>query len=56
MKLTYTGDPGRYYPSLGLEPEPDKAYDLDTDPGDGRWAAPKPAAKPTANKKEGSDA
>lgn len=56
MKRTYTGDPGRYYPSLGLEPEPGKEYDLDTDPKDGRWAAPKSAGKATADKKEGSDA
>lgn len=59
MQLTYTGDTGRYYPRLGLAPEPGQTYDLDADPADGRW---QPAAKTTTKKagsapeKEGSDA
>ncbi|AEW94596.1 MULTISPECIES: hypothetical protein [Streptomycetaceae] len=37
--FTYTGDEGRYYPRLGLTPEPGRAYDLEEDPDDGRWQA-----------------
>lgn len=37
---TYTGEDGRYYPTLGLTPEAGTSYDLDEDPGDGRWEAP----------------
>jgi hypothetical protein len=35
-KFTYTGDAGRYYPDLGLEPVPGQEYELDTAP-DGRF-------------------
>jgi len=57
--FTYTGDEGRYYPRLGLTPEPGQTYDLDEDPADGRWeaAAVKTAKKAgAAPEKEGSDA
>jgi hypothetical protein len=43
---TYTGDPGRYYPRLGLSPEPGGSYELDANPGDGRFEPPDP--KPEA--------
>lgn len=54
----YTGDQGRYYPRLGLTPEPGQSYDLEEDPGDGRWeAAPAKTKKAgAAPEKEGSDA
>lgn len=39
MKFVYKGEPNRYYPTLGLSPFPGEAYDLDADPGDGRWTA-----------------
>lgn len=54
----YTGDEGRYYPRLGLTPEPGQSYDLEEDPGDGRWqAAPVKTKKAGAvPEKEGSDA
>ena len=55
----YTGDEGRYYPRLGLTPEPGQSYDLDEDPADGRWkAAPVKTTKKAgaAPEKEGSDA
>lgn len=39
---TYTGDEGRYYPRLGLTPEPGNAYELEKNPGDGRWTPPDP--------------
>lgn len=48
--FTYTGDPDRYYPRLGLTPEPGKSYDLDADPADGRWEA---APVKTTTKKAG---
>jgi hypothetical protein len=57
--FTYTGDAGRYYPRFGLTPEPGRSYDLDEDPGDGRWeAAPVKTAKKAgaSPEKEGSDA
>ncbi|MGW1892144.1 hypothetical protein ACWCP6_18070 [Streptomyces sp. NPDC002004] len=58
MQLTYTGDEGRYYPTLGLAPEPGESYDLPKDPGDGYWDAVKTQAKKTGarSEKEGSDA
>ncbi|MEU8906507.1 hypothetical protein [Streptomyces mirabilis] len=59
MQLTYTGDEGRYYPTLGLAPQPGETYDLPNDPGDGCWLPEeKPAKKASAapQKKEGSDA
>lgn len=34
----YQGEEGRYYPSLALTPAPGTTYDLDADPGDGRWS------------------
>lgn len=37
---TYTGDEGRYYPALGITPEPGRAYELPAIPDDGKWAAP----------------
>ncbi|MFC1410509.1 hypothetical protein ACEZCY_14720 [Streptacidiphilus sp. N1-12] len=39
---TYTGDEGRYYPTLGLTPEPGDVLELDRNPGDGRWTPPDP--------------
>lgn len=48
--FTYTGDEGRYYPTLGLTPEPGQAYELDGDPGDGRWT-PVDTATPTSKAK-----
>lgn len=59
MQLTYTGDEGRYYPTLGLAPEPGETYDLPADPGDGYWDAAKTQPKKATAasvKKEGSDA
>lgn len=59
MRLTYTGDPGRYYPRLGLTPEPGQTYTLTDDPADGRWEpaqAPTKKAGSAPEKKEGSDA
>ncbi|GAA2137765.1 hypothetical protein GCM10009760_18520 [Kitasatospora kazusensis] len=42
----YTGpDDGRYYPTLGITPEPGGTYELAADPGDGAWTpAPTPPA------------
>ncbi|MFI6117477.1 hypothetical protein [Kitasatospora sp. NPDC051164] len=37
MRFIYQGDGGRYYPSLSLAPTPGTTYELDADPGDGRW-------------------
>lgn len=45
MLFTYTGEPGRYYPALGLQPTPGESYTLDGDPGDGRWKPTKPKHK-----------
>lgn len=45
MRFIYQGDGGRYYPSLALTPTPGAAYELDADPGDGRWL---PAEEPGA--------
>lgn len=47
---TYTGDEGRYYSTLGLTPDPGGEYELDRNPGDGRWTPddPKPAPEPEA--------
>lgn len=46
MKLTYIGEPGMVYPTLGLEPVQGQEYELDEAPLDGRWATvgtdPKP--------------
>ena len=63
MRLLYTGDASRYYPTLGLTPAPGTVYELLEDPGDGRWAPEemfekKPTKKASAvpHKKEGSDA
>ncbi|NUR03281.1 MAG: hypothetical protein HOY79_44240 [Streptomyces sp.] len=36
-RFTYQGEEGRYYPSLALKPGVGTTYDLDADPGDGRW-------------------
>lgn len=46
---TYTGEPDRYYPTLGLTPEPSKTYELTESPEDGRWA---PVALPAKTRKE----
>lgn len=55
-RFTYTGDDGRYYPSLGVTAKSGEDYDLEGEaPDDGRWSptsppklrkprAPKPAA------------
>lgn len=62
MQLTYTGDVGRYYPTLALHPTPGETYDLEADPGDGRWKPSKTQTAHTSKKagrapeKEGSDA
>ncbi|MCH0555815.1 hypothetical protein [Streptomyces sp. MUM 16J] len=59
MRLLYTGDASRYYPTLGLTPAPGTVYELPEDPGDGRWAPEeKPVKKASAapQKKEVSDA
>jgi hypothetical protein len=45
-KFVYTGEAGRYYPSLGLAPVPDQVYDLDAAP-DGRWKAAQAAPAPS---------
>lgn len=51
-EYTYTGDEGRYYPTLALTPEPGQAYQLDRNPADGRWTPPDqepaPAPEPVA--------
>ncbi|MEU6582752.1 hypothetical protein [Nocardia sp. NPDC046763] len=39
MKYHYVGEPERVYPELGIEPEFGETYELDRDPGDGRWMA-----------------
>lgn len=36
--FTYAGEPGRYYPTLGLAPEPDATYELEAAP-DARFVA-----------------
>lgn len=60
MRLLYTGDGTRYYPTLGLTPAPGTVYDLAADPGDGRWQPEPEPVKKTASKAEkkevGSDA
>jgi len=59
VQLTYTGDAGRYYPTLALHPVPGETYDLPADPGDGRWEAAKTQTIKKAGarpEKEGSDA
>jgi hypothetical protein len=38
LHLKYTGDAGRYYPTLGITPIPGDVYELESDPADGRWA------------------
>lgn len=43
---TYTGDEGRYYPTLGLTPDPGGLYELAANPGDGRWTPPDPLPEP----------
>lgn len=57
---TYRGDAGRYYPQLGLTPEPGETYELERNPGDGLWDTAKAATKKTAGdrpeKEGGSDA
>lgn len=64
-RYTYNGEEGRYYPTLGLTPEPGKRYSLEQNPGDGDWTPPDsepeavpeaPAEATAAEKKEGSDA
>jgi hypothetical protein len=37
--FTYVGDDERYYPSLSLSVAPGDTVTLDSDPGDGRFAA-----------------
>jgi hypothetical protein len=59
VQLTYTGDEGRYYPTLGLAPQPGETYDLPGDPGDGCWDAAKNQVKKAGRapeKEQGSDA
>ena len=65
-RYTYNGDKGRYYPTLGLTPEPGKRYSLERNPGDGDWTPPdtEPTPEPEApeqaaeaeQNQEGSDA
>jgi hypothetical protein len=43
---TYEGDEGRYYSTLGLEPEPGSSHELERNPGDGRWSPPDPDPEP----------
>jgi hypothetical protein len=43
---TYEGDEGRYYSTLGLEPEPGASHELERNPGDGRWSPPDPEPEP----------
>lgn len=43
---TYTGDEGRYYTTLGLSPEPSGEYELECNPGDGRWTPDDPGPDP----------
>jgi hypothetical protein len=43
MGFTYNGDDGRVYPDIVVQgavlvAESGKTYDLDVDPGDGRWS------------------
>jgi hypothetical protein len=52
---TYTGDEGRYYPSLGLAPEPGQEYELDRNPGDGRFDPPDPEPVPMTEAISGSE-
>lgn len=52
--FTYDGDEGRFYPSLPAPanaPEPGETYELDSDPGDGRWKAKKTTRKTTDEEK-----
>lgn len=44
---TYTGDPGRYYPTLGLKPEPDGQYELKRNPDPDRFTPPDPDPQET---------
>jgi hypothetical protein len=65
-RYTYTGEEGRYYPTLGITPEPGSRHQLDHNPGDGDWTPPDPEPTPepeapaevaaAAQTKEGSDA
>lgn len=63
-RYTYNGEEGRYYPTLGLTPEPGKRYSLEQNPGDGDWTPPDPEPTPEApaeaaeaeQKQESSDA
>jgi hypothetical protein len=46
--FTYDGDAGRVYPDLpppANVPTPGETYELDHDPGDGRWTSKKSRAK-----------
>lgn len=36
--FSYTGDPGRYYPDLGVSVDPGDEVELNQAPNDGRWA------------------
>jgi hypothetical protein len=45
-RYTYTGEPGRYYPRLGLRPEPGAAYELAANPDPARFDPPDPAPEP----------
>lgn len=59
MLLTYTGEPDRYYPTLGLTPTPGQDYDLAAHPRDGRWQpepAPPPEPEPAGEDATGPDA
>jgi len=47
--MTYTGESGRYYPTLGLAPEPGSTYEIAADPADTRWTAV-PVTSPTPKK------
>ena len=47
---TYTGDDGRYFPTLGLEAEPGGEYELDRNP-DPLWFTP-PDPEPKADQAE----
>ncbi|MER6064830.1 hypothetical protein ABT167_27385 [Streptomyces sp. NPDC001792] len=56
MQLTYTGDEGRYYPTLGLAPVPGETYDLPENPGDGNWDAAKTQVKKAGRAPEKDEA
>lgn len=49
-RYTYTGEPGRYYPTLAVTPVPGETYPLERKPRDGRWQTPddKPEPAPEA--------